>query len=58
MKEKYENIVKIPNLNLHTLGSILDFVYTGLCGVDDENVCRLLEGADYVHITGINRCVC
>jgi len=49
MKEKYENVVNIRNLSLRTLGTVLDFVYTGVLEVDDD-VCHLLEAADYVQI--------
>jgi len=52
MQEKYENVFNIPNISLHTLGNLLDFIYTGCFKENGENVCQLLEAADYVQITG------
>jgi len=50
--KKYENSIPIKNLSHKTLEDILDFVYTGVIVINDDNVCTLLEGADYANIAG------
>jgi len=50
MREKYESVVDIRNMKQETLGSILDFIYTGYVTVTDDNVSDLLESSDYAQI--------
>jgi len=50
MREKYEGVVDIGYMKQETLGSILDFIYTGCVRVTDENVCDLLESSDYAQV--------
>jgi len=52
MREKYEGVVDLKNMKQETLGSILDFIYTGFVGVTDDNVCDLLESSDYAQVNG------
>jgi len=57
MQEKYDNVVNIQHLSQNTLDKILDYIYTGVINVTEDNVYQLVESADYTQIPGKRLCL-
>lgn len=57
MQEKYDNVVNIQHLSQNTLDKILDYIYTGVINVTEDNVYQLVESVDYTQIPGKRLCL-
>ena len=50
MRERYENIIEIKSIDGRELRALIDFIYTGSIDIDEQNVMKLLSGADYLQL--------
>ena len=48
MKEKYQNTVDMNKIDEKSMQIIIDYIYTGIIVIDEENVIGLLSAADYL----------
>lgn len=53
MKESYESKVNISNVSAEIMEVILDFIYTSVLNISDDNVYDLLCAADYFQMQSI-----
>ena len=53
MKENFENVVKLDELEAKTVGSILDFMYSGKVTINKENALDLTMAADYMFLPNL-----
>jgi len=53
MEEKYNKVAKIANISPKVLESILNFAYTGLVTVAEDNIWELLDAAEFTQIPGM-----
>ena len=50
MREKYEREVKIDGFDGKAIRSLIDYIYNGSIDISNENVVKLLQGADYLQL--------
>ena len=50
MKEKHDHDVKIQRLNGPSVKNLIDYIYIGSIDIDENNVMKLLEAADYLQM--------
>ena len=50
MREKYERDVKIDGFDGKAIKSLIDYIYNGSIDISNENVVKLLQGADYLQL--------
>ena len=50
MRERYENIIEIKTIDWRELRALIDFIYTGSIKINEQNVMKLLSGADYLQL--------
>jgi len=48
MKERYKDVIEIKGFNGHLIEELIEFMYTGIMSVDNDNVMPLLEATDYL----------
>ena len=58
MKEKYDTIVEIKEMNGAVVKSIVDYFYTGSIKISSDNVIDLLTTADYLHVDDVKEFCC
>ena len=50
MREKYEHDVEIDGFDGKAIRSLIDYIYNGSIDISNENVVKLLQGADYLQL--------
>ena len=55
MKEKYESSVTLHNISTKSMQTVIDFIYTGKIGINNENVMDLLSDADCLFVDEVKQ---
>ena len=58
MREKYEHDMEIDSFDGKAIKSLIDYIYNGSIDISNENVVKLLQGADYLQLQEVKEFCC